>query len=560
MNRLTLGRIVFFVMLCLLLQPVYAQDIIVTSNCSLADAITAANSDKATGGCTAGSGADTIQLEGNITLDGILPKIASQITLEGKGHTISGAAHYRIFFVSSGTLTLNHVILIDGVAGSGGAIYNDGALRITNSHLYNNTATRESGGAIYSSGTLHISESAFSDNAAASSGIGGTFGGAIYSTAGELHITNSDFTRNRAAQSGGAIDVDGGEVSVINCMFDSNSAAKFGGGAIDSDGSQINITGSAFKDNTAEFDGGAIRSNGTLNITDSTFLDNSSAFAGGAIDHFGTLSIVGSSFIGNAAASFGGAVYGKSSQITISGSRFRGNTAVSTGGAITVSSRGSAHAQLIIVNSVFDDNSVTGDDPRRDGSGGAIMNLGTSTEIIRSSFTDNSATFVGGAIVNTDELIVSNSTFSGNHAEFGGGGLFIVSDKSTTLTHLTLAHNSANEGGGILVYADESEEAILNLRNSLFDGSIGGDCVGMLSQNVSNLIADGSCTPAISGDPRLGRLLKPGQDRPPYHPLMGSSPAIDAADPEYCIDSDQSGTPRPQGAACDIGAFEYQPD
>jgi hypothetical protein len=42
------------------------------------------------------------------------------------------------------------------------------------------------------------------------------------------------------------------------------------------------------------------------------------------------------------------------------------------------------------------------------------------------------------------------------------------------------------------------------------------------------------------------------------HALVPGCPAIDAipgADPE-CAGTDQRGTPRPQGAGCDIGAFE----
>ena len=51
--------------------------------CTLADAITAANTDTATNGCTAGSGADTITLGVNITLKAPLPDITSEITIEG---------------------------------------------------------------------------------------------------------------------------------------------------------------------------------------------------------------------------------------------------------------------------------------------------------------------------------------------------------------------------------------------------------------------------------------------------------------------------------------------
>jgi hypothetical protein len=41
--------------------------------------------------------------------------------------------------------------------------------------------------------------------------------------------------------------------------------------------------------------------------------------------------------------------------------------------------------------------------------------------------------------------------------------------------------------------------------------------------------------------------------------LMSTSPAIDAADPAATISADYDGTPRPQGARRDIGAFEYKP-
>ena len=44
---------------------------------------------------------------------------------------------------------------------------------------------------------------------------------------------------------------------------------------------------------------------------------------------------------------------------------------------------------------------------------------------------------------------------------------------------------------------------------------------------------------------------------PPHHPLQMGSPAIDAADPVYCLLDDQPFTARPQYGNCDIGAYEY---
>lgn len=43
------------------------------------------------------------------------------------------------------------------------------------------------------------------------------------------------------------------------------------------------------------------------------------------------------------------------------------------------------------------------------------------------------------------------------------------------------------------------------------------------------------------------------------HALVNDSPAIDAADDTVCPTTDQRGVSRPQGAFCDIGAFEDQP-
>jgi hypothetical protein len=41
--------------------------------------------------------------------------------------------------------------------------------------------------------------------------------------------------------------------------------------------------------------------------------------------------------------------------------------------------------------------------------------------------------------------------------------------------------------------------------------------------------------------------------------LKISSPAVDAADPTAVDTIDLAGTPRPQGARNDIGAYEYKP-
>ncbi|HEX9441905.1 MAG TPA: Ig-like domain-containing protein, partial [Roseiflexaceae bacterium] len=66
----------------------------------------------------------------------------------------------------------------------------------------------------------------------------------------------------------------------------------------------------------------------------------------------------------------------------------------------------------------------------------------------------------------------------------------------------------------------------------------------------------GSTTENIVGQsPRLGALQQNGGPTL-THALLAGSPALDAANPTNCPPTDQRGVARPQGAACDIGAYE----
>jgi hypothetical protein len=59
-------------------------------------------------------------------------------------------------------------------------------------------------------------------------------------------------------------------------------------------------------------------------------------------------------------------------------------------------------------------------------------------------------------------------------------------------------------------------------------------------------------------DPLLEELTDNGGPTPTMALRLGS-PAIDAGDDSACPPSDQRGVPRPQGFACDIGAYELAP-
>lgn len=116
LNPLQQTAWLLLVVLLLLQKPIGAAVITVDETCTLVDAIAAANGDSAVVGCTAGQGADSIVLTGDVLLteaysgsDG-LPTVTSDITLEGNDFIIErdqAAPDFDLFHVlSSGTLTL----------------------------------------------------------------------------------------------------------------------------------------------------------------------------------------------------------------------------------------------------------------------------------------------------------------------------------------------------------------------------------------------------------------------------------------------------------------------
>ena len=99
-----------FLALYLLFMPapsVHAATITIDRDCSLGDAIHAANTDKSHGDCPAGDdGEDTIVLTRNAVPRRGIPNITSKIVFEGRGHSISLDNDYIAFDIRSGELTI----------------------------------------------------------------------------------------------------------------------------------------------------------------------------------------------------------------------------------------------------------------------------------------------------------------------------------------------------------------------------------------------------------------------------------------------------------------------
>jgi CSLREA domain-containing protein len=264
-----------------------ADEINTDGDCSLREAIVAANTNQATDACPAGSatGEDAIGFDpttGSLSLNGQLPKIsdAAGLVIKGPKQITASSDGFRALWVNA-----DAELALGDLSFSGFNIYSG------------EQAARGRGGVIYTDGgTLEVANSTFTDNRA------GAAGGAIYSGYdGTLEVANSTFLRNTTIDAvpfneispdsygGGAILVytytpgsEYGTAKVTNSTFSGNSAyGTYGeGGAIKNVGSLLEVTGSTFTRNKAEDRGGGIFHGygsvpyAELHVTNSTFAWN----------------------------------------------------------------------------------------------------------------------------------------------------------------------------------------------------------------------------------------------------------------------------------------------
>src|SRR5215211_8013132 len=187
--------------------------------------------------------------------------------------------------------------------------------------------------------------------------------------------------------------------------------------------------------------------------------------------------------------------------------------------------------------------------------GGGIFNDGGTLTVNNSTISGNSANGNSGGIFNAGlgTLEVNSSTISGNSAGTFSGG--IHNDGGTlTVNNSTISGNSANNAGGGIWNADTA-----TLNNTIVANNEGGNCAGTITDDGSNLEWPGNdCVFALSADPNLGPPAANGGPTE-THAFQRPSAAIDAAVACPPPATDQRGVSRPQGAACDIGAFEFVP-
>ncbi len=476
--------------------------------CSLREAIIAANTNTEYRGCPAGSsvGTDTITFAANytITLGSQLPDVTTAISINGNGaaNTIIQAS------------TCNPITLPGGCAPASYRVFLvDSAGNLTLNNLTVRHGNSDYGGGIRNNGSLTLSSSAITSNQSSSSG------GGIFSLQNStLTIGDSTISDNRGSLGGGFYLGANSVGSVAGSAISSNGAANYGGG-INNVGT-LTVTNSTITGNTADRVGGGIRNDSVLTVSNSVISDNDATEDGGGIFNFGLgmqVTINNSILSGNQAGEDGGGLYNFSGTVTINNSTFSGNTAANFGGGLY--------------------NETT-------------TNSLTATA---STISGNTGGIGGGMYNQSGALLATNVTLSGNNALSAGG---IRNESGTlTLTNVTLSNNDGFISGGGLT---NGSGATLHFRNTLIANSTNGDCInqGAITTNLNNLAEDGSCSSSYSGDPSLGALASNGGTTQ-THALLSNSKAINKGTNSGCPAADQRGKNRPQGAKCDIGAYEF---
>ena len=311
----------------------------------------------------------------------------------------------------------------------------------------------------------------------------------------------------------------------------------------------LTVTGS----NASGDYGGGISNKGSLAVSNCSFTGNIALYGSGIYNE-NTLTVTNSTFSGNSVSAYGGVGAGihNTGTLTVTGCTFSGNSASAGGGMYNF-------ATLTVTNSTFSGNSTEYN--------GAGIHSNATLTVTNCTFSGNSSLYgSGGGISNMNgTLTVTGSTISGNSARFGGG--IATSDGALTVRGSTISGNSSQAGNGGGIYNEGMmTQGTLNYFNTIIaNSSSGGDCVNVnnaaVGINKNNLVEDGSCSANgvnfLTGDPLLGALGSYGGATQTL-PLLPGSLAIDADDPDNCTATDQRGVARPQGSACDIGAFESQ--
>ena len=449
-------------------------------------------------------------------------------------------------------------VMLEGNPSSGGGIATDGkgSIALVDSTISDNvahrhTSTRGGCGAPFGAGVrdyydpLLIANTTISNNRAVVDVPACTqsAGGGVWVHLAPYTITDSVFVGNSAETGGGSTGGGGGMVTfqntIRNTQFLSNTAsAGNGGGFIGND--IITAIGVTLQGNNATGDGGGAYVYNTLALSQSLVKDNSAGGNGGGLAGGGQ--VLSSTITGNRAANGGGLAL---LEADVSQSLIAGNSATEKGGGISVLFAGRDGPTIKIHNSTITGNQA--------GQSAGISHGGPVYKLCQGPNTIFQYGYGG-------KMLLDNTTIAANVSPSGTGGIRVnIEDRDRdTVEAEECPDGTVNWGTG-------SDIIELKMVNVLVAANSGNNCTAIPADASQghNLSDDGSCLFTSPGDiVKVDAKVGPLQDNggPTLtHTLLAGSPAIDTGDAANCPATDQRGVIRPQGPACDIGAYEWQP-
>jgi uncharacterized repeat protein (TIGR01451 family) len=283
-------------------------------------------------------------------------------------HTIIDASQSGRTIYATAALTVTNITLQRGsINSSGGGLYTISALWLTNTNFISNTALGFGGGA-YAYGAVTVSGSRFENNHSAESL---RSGGGLYANS-SLWLTDTKFISNTATESGGGAYA-WGTATVISSWFENNRSTGMSGGGmyanqtlllIDSHiignmalapgggifaGQAVTATGNRFEKNDSTGGvGGGLYTASTLRLTDTLFISNTAAFGGGGASVGDAATVIGSRFENNSSADGEGGGLIAWGTLWLTNTQFLRNRAATDGGGAYLTDAGRASSRRLM--------------------------------------------------------------------------------------------------------------------------------------------------------------------------------------------------------------------
>ncbi len=325
---------------------------------------------------------------------------------------------------------------------------------------------------------------------------------------GNLTLNNATITGGNVGNPGGGGILNFGTITLNNSTVSGNESPMWSGGGILNNGGTTTLNGSTVSNNKGYGSGGIVNyDGGTITLNNSTISGNEAyGSGGGGIHNFeGTTTLNNSTVSGNISPDSGGGITNRYGTTTLNNSTVSGNSAAIAGGGGIANYGGDT---ITLNNSTVSGNSAPS------GSGGGIFNFASTTNLIRTIVSGNTASS-SAEIHNNDAGTVN----ANDHNVFGHSGL-----------------TNAQAFSGFTPGATDI--------NATSDGTTPTDLANILNPTLAN-----------NGGPTL------------THALVSGSPAIDIALAAACSGApingvDQRGVSRSidgdldSTAACDAGAVE----